>query len=111
MGLAGAGNQETCRKLIQLFLRNHSSIARDCFVTTDAVASIATASRDGRPLHFALNWINIVFLEGVVLIAGTGSACRYMDKIGEVFGTGGHGHLIEDSGSGFWIAQQSALMD
>lgn len=41
-----------------------------------------------------------------MLIAGTGSACRFLNRDGEIFGTGGHGHLIEDGGGGFWIAQQ-----
>ena len=41
-----------------------------------------------------------------MIIAGTGSTCRYLNKRGELFGVGGHGHLIGDGGSGFWIVQR-----
>uniref|UniRef100_A0A914C7L7 N-acetyl-D-glucosamine kinase n=1 Tax=Acrobeloides nanus TaxID=290746 RepID=A0A914C7L7_9BILA len=91
MGLAGAGNIERSRKITQIFKQNFSHVARNCFVTTDAVAAIATAFKNG----------------GIVIIAGTGSACRFLNRDGEIFGTGGHGHLIEDGGGGFWIAQQA----
>lgn len=50
--------------------------------------------------------LHLSFLGGVVLIAGTGSACRYLNDAGEIFGTGGNGHLIEESGGGFWISQR-----
>uniref|UniRef100_A0AC35G059 N-acetylglucosamine kinase n=1 Tax=Panagrolaimus sp. PS1159 TaxID=55785 RepID=A0AC35G059_9BILA len=46
-------------------------------------------------------------ISGVVIIAGTGSACRYLNNSGRTFQTGGNGHLIEDSGGGFWIAQKA----
>lgn len=47
MGLAGAGNIERSRKITQIFKQNFSHVARNCFVTTDAVAAIATAFKNG----------------------------------------------------------------
>uniref|UniRef100_A0A914DZM2 N-acetyl-D-glucosamine kinase n=1 Tax=Acrobeloides nanus TaxID=290746 RepID=A0A914DZM2_9BILA len=91
MGLSGAENQEISQQLTQIFETKFSSVAKKCFVTSDSGASIAAAFKNG----------------GVVIIAGTGSTCRYLNKCGELFGVGGHGHLIGDGGSGFWIVQRA----
>ncbi len=43
--------------------------------------------------------------EGIILIAGTGSICLGKDHKGNSYRTGGFGHLIDDEGSGYWIAR------
>ncbi len=43
---------------------------------------------------------------GVVLIAGTGSICCGVDREGKSARTGGWGHLVDDRGSAYAIAQQ-----
>lgn len=47
-------------------------------------------------------------LEGVVLIAGTGSAAYGMESTGRTFRAGGWGYLLGDEGSGYWIGLQAA---
>jgi N-acetylglucosamine kinase-like BadF-type ATPase len=43
--------------------------------------------------------------EGIVLISGTGSICYGQDKKGNVYRSGGYGHLIDDEGSGYAIGR------
>lgn len=47
-------------------------------------------------------------LNGVVLIAGTGSAAYGIHPSGETFRAGGWGYLLGDEGSGYWIGLQAA---
>lgn len=49
---------------------------------------------------------------GIVLIAGTGSACYGRNAAGEAWRAGGWGHLISDEGSSYWLgvrAMQTAV--
>lgn len=49
---------------------------------------------------------------GIVLIAGTGSACYGRNAAGEEWRAGGWGHLISDEGSSYWLgvrAMQAAV--
>lgn len=43
---------------------------------------------------------------GAVLICGTGSVCFGRNEQGETASSGGHGHLIDDGGSGYAIARE-----
>ena len=43
-------------------------------------------------------------------LSGTGSSCRLLKADGNVHGCGGHGHLINDYGSGYWISQQAVTL-
>lgn len=43
---------------------------------------------------------------GVVVIAGTGSIAYGRDAEGRTYRAGGWGHLIDDGGSGYWIAKE-----
>ena len=43
---------------------------------------------------------------GAVLICGTGSICFGRNERGETASSGGHGHLIDDGGSGYAIARE-----
>ncbi|MEK4248778.1 N-acetylglucosamine kinase [Paenibacillus sp. FSL W7-1287] len=45
-------------------------------------------------------------MEGIILIAGTGSICFGVNGYGEKHRTGGFGHLIDDEGSGYSIGRQ-----
>lgn len=51
-------------------------------------------------------------LEGIIVIAGTGSICFGVNKQGQQHRTGGFGHLIDDEGSGYSIGRDllSALV-
>lgn len=44
-------------------------------------------------------------MQGIILIAGTGSICFGVNEDGEQHRTGGFGHLIDDEGSGYSIGR------
>lgn len=44
-------------------------------------------------------------MQGIILIAGTGSICFGVNEEGEQHRTGGFGHLIDDEGSGYSIGR------
>jgi N-acetylglucosamine kinase-like BadF-type ATPase len=44
-------------------------------------------------------------MQGIILIAGTGSICFGVNEKGEQHRTGGFGHLIDDEGSGYFIGR------
>jgi glucosamine kinase len=45
--------------------------------------------------------------QGMVLIAGTGSIAAHVDALGHLHRAGGRGAVIDDAGSGHWIARQA----
>jgi N-acetylglucosamine kinase-like BadF-type ATPase len=45
--------------------------------------------------------------EGYLVYAGTGSMAVYIDTQGELHRAGGRGGVLDDGGSGYWIAQQA----
>ncbi|MEK3794474.1 BadF/BadG/BcrA/BcrD ATPase family protein [Paenibacillus sp. FSL R7-0204] len=45
-------------------------------------------------------------MQGIILIAGTGSICFGVNETGERHRTGGFGHLIDDEGSGYYIGRE-----
>ncbi|WP_270164477.1 N-acetylglucosamine kinase [Paenibacillus sp. SYP-B4298] len=45
-------------------------------------------------------------LQGIILIAGTGSICFGVNEQGRQHRTGGFGHLIDDEGSGYYIGRE-----
>lgn len=50
--------------------------------------------------HFALG-------EGILVYSGTGSIGYYLSASKEVLRVGGRGNLIDDGGSGFWVAREA----
>uniref|UniRef100_A0A915EG78 N-acetyl-D-glucosamine kinase n=1 Tax=Ditylenchus dipsaci TaxID=166011 RepID=A0A915EG78_9BILA len=91
MGLSGAEEDSSNEKMLQYFRTKHEDLSNFFFLTSDSVCVAATAFDKG----------------GVVLIAGTGSACRLIKADGVVHSVGGWGHLIGDGGSGFWITMRA----
>ncbi|WP_374518197.1 N-acetylglucosamine kinase [Undibacterium squillarum] len=59
------------------------------------------------------NDIEIAYLDifspgaGYLIYAGTGSIAAYIDENGEFHRAGGRGYLIDDGGSGYWIAREA----
>ena len=45
--------------------------------------------------------------EGYLVYAGTGSIAAFIDSAGTFHRAGGHGGLLDDGGSGFWIAREA----
>ncbi|CAK5082584.1 unnamed protein product [Meloidogyne enterolobii] len=79
MGLSGAENTATNTLLLEYLRSQHGDLAEALFLTSDAVAAVATCFEKC----------------GIVLIAGTGSTCL-----------GGWGHLVGDEGGAFWISMR-----
>jgi len=96
MGLSGAEVEETNEKMLAYFRLQHLDVADTFILTSDSIIPAATAFGE----H-----------EGIVLIAGTGSTCRLLKADGSIHGVGGWGHLINDDGSGYWIASRYSTLD
>ncbi|MFZ6819466.1 N-acetylglucosamine kinase [Undibacterium sp. Ji22W] len=45
--------------------------------------------------------------EGYLVYAGTGSIAAYIDQAGNFHRAGGHGYVLDDAGSGYWIAREA----
>ncbi len=45
--------------------------------------------------------------EGILVQAGTGSFACHVTGTGELLRVGGHGYLLDDGGSGFWIGREA----
>uniref|UniRef100_A0AC35U6H9 N-acetyl-D-glucosamine kinase n=1 Tax=Rhabditophanes sp. KR3021 TaxID=114890 RepID=A0AC35U6H9_9BILA len=88
LGLSGAENEEANIELVNCLTENFSDIASSFFITSDSIISIAS----------------VFETSGIVLIAGTGSACRLLKKDGSIHSVGGWGHLISDEGGAIWLA-------
>ena len=60
----------------------------------------------------ALLALNVYFPDkpGLLLISGTGSICFGKDSKGNIFNTGGFGHMIDDGGSGHWFGKQAVKL-
>lgn len=90
VGLAGAGRRNTVRRAL-VFLTETLPNATN-LVTTDLDIALETAVGEG---------------EGVVLIAGTGSAAYGRTADGETARAGGYGPWIGDEGSGYDIGRRA----
>lgn len=59
------------------------------------------------------NDIEVAFLdvfrpgEGYLVYAGTGSIAAYIDEQEQFHRAGGHGYILDDAGSGYWIAREA----
>jgi len=88
-GLAGLRSDEHARELTaELARRTGARVV----VGDDTDAALAGAFA-GRP--------------GIVVIAGTGSGAAGRDAAGRTVRVGGHGFLLGDEGSGYWIGREA----
>lgn len=59
------------------------------------------------------NDIEIAYLDifkpgtGYLVYAGTGSIAAFIDQDGQFHRAGGHGYMLDDGGSGYWIAREA----
>ena len=89
LGLAGIRSADDADRVAgQLTARTGARVA----VGDDADAALAGAFRGG---------------PGVVVIAGTGSAAAGRHADGRTARVGGHGFLLGDEGSGYWIGREA----
>ena len=74
------------------------------------ITSVIGVSRDAIRLG---NDVEIAYLDifvpgaGYVVYAGTGSIAAFIDEDGELHRAGGRGNLLDDGGSGYWIAREA----
>ena len=104
MGLSGAEDDGTNRRMLDYLKAQHGDLTNNFFLTSDSVAAVATSFEHGDKKE--IKFFKTILIGGVVLIAGTGSTCRLLKANGDVHGVGGWGHLIGDGGSGFWITMR-----
>ncbi|KAK2190294.1 hypothetical protein NP493_79g05050 [Ridgeia piscesae] len=87
MCLSGADNIESRKALTQGVMTQYKDMCQHCVITCDTVGPVATVTNGS----------------GMVLIAGTGSNCEFINPEGENFRCGGWGHMLGDEASAFWI--------
>jgi N-acetylglucosamine kinase-like BadF-type ATPase len=86
LGTAGVDRQE--EKNIMESIIKSTGYRGKTIITNDAVTALYGGVGSG---------------EGIIIISGTGSICYGRNSKGEVFRTGGWGHIIGDEGSGYDI--------
>ena len=92
-GLAGAGQEESARKMKRLLSEEYSG--RVVHVCTDLELTLE-ATGDG---------------PAIVLVAGTGSAAVGRDAQGRIARVGGHGPLLGDEGSAYDVGKRAAIAE
>lgn len=99
----------TCGNIatIQAGLTGYSGESSDVKKMLSEIFAVAEAAID------ISNDIEIAYLdtfnlgEGYLVYAGTGSIAAYIDKAGGFHRAGGHGFVLDDAGSGYWIAREA----
>jgi N-acetylglucosamine kinase-like BadF-type ATPase len=91
LGLAGVVSEQEREIVIGLARDLRLAPPERILVDHDAAVALA-GGLSGRP--------------GLVLIAGTGSACFGINAEGERHLAGGWGHLLADEGSGYWLSME-----
>ncbi|GIY53467.1 n-acetyl-D-glucosamine kinase [Caerostris darwini] len=89
--MSGCEEEEANREFERNFMRKHPNMINSCFVASDTVGPLYTASCKG----------------GLVLIAGTGSNSLLINPDGTTARCGGWGHLLGDEASAMWISQKA----
>lgn len=88
LGLGGVCTESDRRDIASLVREFPETAGAEVRVENDTRAALA-GGLSGRP--------------GIVLVAGTGSACLGVNARGESWFCGGWGALADDAGSGYWI--------
>ena len=86
IGTAGIDRPDD-KRIVEDIIRD-TGYDGETIITNDAVTALYGAVGSG---------------EGIILISGTGSICYGRNLQGEVYRTGGWGHIIGDAGSGYYI--------
>lgn len=70
--------------------------------------SLAPEDRIGVDHDLRVAWMGCLAGQaGIVLIAGTGTACYGRDDRGNSWQAGGWGHVLDDPGSSYWLGRQA----
>ncbi|GFY60196.1 n-acetyl-D-glucosamine kinase [Trichonephila inaurata madagascariensis] len=104
--MSGCEEEEANREFERNFMRKHPNMIKNCFVASDTVGPLYTAS----PKGLARTLFKLLFKPpkgGLVLIAGTGSNSLLINPDGTTGRCGGWGHLLGDEASAMWISQKA----
>lgn len=93
LGIAGLADEEAKDRLQEELLNALPDLAGSQLILTHDLHIAHEAAFGGKP--------------GIVLIAGTGSACYSMDKQGRTLRTSGRSYSYEDPGSGYAIGKRA----
>jgi glucosamine kinase len=117
-----SGREEIKTSLIELAraIKPHAQPARVYAGMTgfdedgSAIAALIGEALSINPAHVTIsNDIEIAYHdcfargEGYVVYAGTGSVAAFIDAAGKLHRAGGRGGLLDDGGSGYWIAREA----
>jgi len=89
-----------------------TGLTRDTPAEATMRALLAQAFKLAEPKVFVAEDMWIAYLsyfalgEGILVYSGTGSIGYYLSEDKDVIRVGGRGNLIDDAGSGFWIARE-----
>lgn len=92
LGLAGAGRDKD-KEIIETILTD-LGINGKKIINNDAYISLVGAHGKS---------------EGIITISGTGSIALGLNKEGEIFRTGGWGHILGDEGSGYYFGKEGLV--
>ena len=92
LGTAGVDVEEYKLQIAKLI--TDIGVTGDIYVTNDTITALVAGC--GK-------------MEGVIVIAGTGSVALGVDSQQNIYQSGGWGHVIGDEGSGYWIGRQGII--
>lgn len=88
----GASDEPAAQVLQGLLLQGLGLDAAQVLVTSDVSVAYAGAFAPG---------------QGYLIYAGTGSVAAFVDAQGQMHRAGGRGGILDDGGSGYWIAREA----
>uniref|UniRef100_A0A5K3FLR5 N-acetyl-D-glucosamine kinase n=2 Tax=Mesocestoides corti TaxID=53468 RepID=A0A5K3FLR5_MESCO len=90
LALSGIDSEENARDFENGLRKVRPALAEQLYACNDCYGTLFAVTEKG----------------GIVLIAGTGSNCKLIRENLSAYGVGGHGHMLGDEGSAFWIAHR-----
>ncbi|CAH8564485.1 unnamed protein product [Schistosoma margrebowiei] len=90
LSLSGADTEANQNELVNAIKKHCPNIAQEIHICNDSIGT----------------YLTVCDKAAIVLISGTGSICCYVRENLTFQRIGGYGHLLGESGSGYWIAQR-----
>ena len=84
------------------------SRARVCATVVELGIGVPGSVSAGHDLEIALAG-GLSGRPGIVLVAGTGSACFGRNAAGDTWQAGGWGHILDDAGGGYWLGLRAIM--
>ncbi|VDN10554.1 unnamed protein product [Dibothriocephalus latus] len=90
LALSGVDSEENCRDFEENFMKSGQIVTENVLARNDTFGTLYAATDKA----------------GIVVIAGTGSTCRYIREDLSYERIGGYGNMLGDEASGFWITHR-----